>query len=460
MTTIKIKDADNNEVYLSGTGAGSSGDPFIPTNIVSGSVTTTPSGTVTVQQASTDNVSTGLVAGANELAMDAWGKQKVINDYSMFHGIWTYNVPNVMWKELLNDVELLAVNNATSSNSALSLISTTGNTSTLRSKRHPRYQPNRGQLFSAACWFPTENEADTVRDFGLSGPTCAVMFRVKNNLLYFVRMRLGVEEVEQLLDTSGIAGFDITKGHLYDIQFQWRGVGNYKVFVDQQLVYTDTNLGILGESKLPTICNPAIPVHFETTGDAEIRCSCIDVTSEGGGQINLQYRSVSTPIPMVTMNNDNDDGEAILAIKLPSTYSSVTNTRDCVLNRITTFCKDEAVTAVWFTRDPAVLGGIADNADPLLGWASIDNDSPVKYMLGGHGTLLETTFETNHLLSSYVKLLVSKRQEVDQPNILNNPDNDHESPFYMTHDDYLIVTMAPDGDAKLAGCTIEFAEEI
>jgi hypothetical protein len=199
---------------------------------------------------------------------------------------------------------------------------------------------------------------------------------------------------------------------------------------------------------------------YGVTGDAIIRAGCIDITSEGGRDSPLLYRSATTPVDVtsVLINNDNADGEAIIAIRAPLLYDGKTNTRDALLNRITTFCKDEATTAVYITRDPAVLGGIATNANPLLGWAPTATDSAFEYMIGGHNSLLETTFETNHS-SGNTNRLVSVRQEMDMPNIIVNP-NPQSAPFYLTAGDYIIVTGYPDADNAPAGCTVEWSEEI
>ncbi len=42
---------------------------------------------------------TKFILGKNDLGNDAWGRQKVVFDYSLFHGIWTYDVPNRIWKQ-------------------------------------------------------------------------------------------------------------------------------------------------------------------------------------------------------------------------------------------------------------------------------------------------------------------------------------------------------------------------
>lgn len=397
-----------------------------------------------------------------QLNYDAWGRAKTLHDHSVFRGMWSFNIPRRVWKEALDGVYLNTFTGATSVDGGLKFTGLTGFTRTLQSLRHPRYQPNRGHLWSSALWLPDEREANTVREFGLGTPDNRAVFRVKDGLLYAVIRRNGVDVVEQLIsEVPYSATFDITKGHLYDIQVQWRGVGDYFFFVDQVLVTTVKNLGVKGEGALPTVDVPAMGAWFSVTGDADIRAGCVDISSEGGGEELRQYFSQSSPMDISTMTVSPlyTDGVAIMALKVDTTFNGKYNSRDAVLNRITTFCKDQSVTGVWATRDPSVIGAIANNADPSLGWAQVaGSDSPMRYMLGGNGSTLATTFQTNHT-SANTRLLVTKRVGIDVPAVLDNP-NKENTPFYLTNGDYIIVTSRPDSANKNVGATIEWAEEI
>lgn len=85
----------------------------------------------------------------NDLGTDAWGKPKFTIDNSLFHGMFTYNIPVNVWYESLNGAELTAFSKATSLNGKLNLTSgtTLNDAAYLRTFRNPRYEPNRGHLF-------------------------------------------------------------------------------------------------------------------------------------------------------------------------------------------------------------------------------------------------------------------------------------------------------------------------
>ena len=231
-------------------------------------------------------------AGFGGLTVDAWGHPVGVQLQSVFHGMWTFDIPQSMWivEEDGSEVVPASVTAVTSIGGAANL-DTTGFTSCeMRSKRHPRYQPNRGHRYSTALWCP-DSTNDGVREWGLFTADNGVFFRLKaDGKLYAVVKSGGVED-ENEIDTSSISGFDVEKGNVYDIQFQWRGVGNYKFFINLELVYT---YNYLGTRTSLTMENPALPASYKctnTTADVVMNIGCVDVTSEGGEPAREQYGS-------------------------------------------------------------------------------------------------------------------------------------------------------------------------
>lgn len=397
----------------------------------------------------------------NELGYDAWGRNKVANDKSLFHGMFTYDVPNRMWIEGYNGVEQPIKVNATSEDGMLKIVSNNGNVG-VRSKRHPRYQPNRGHLYSSSMILPAPT-ADGIRDFGIGDERNGAMFRLTSSGLYaMIRTTTGyggtltTTNDIQAIDTTG---FDLSKGNIYDIQMQWRGVGDIKFFINQKLVYTFEYLGALSTL---SISNPALPIGFYCqygTENVTMYCGCVDVTSEGGTTENKQYNSVTTGTNITTQKVDNtSNGTAILALALPFKLGTAPNdypyTRDAILNQVTTFTKDEATVGVWFFRYSAGANSLA-LYNHILGDLTA-NDSYVKYSIGGDTSSLEPLFQS---AVPEGQLLVAKREDIDQPLELRNPDQNN-SEFLITGGDIILVSVRADGTNKQTGCSIEFSEEI
>lgn len=290
--------------------------------------------------------------GTGDLTVDAWGIQKMSLPHSLFHGMWTFDIPSSMWFMYENGTQVYTSTNIVSTGSAAVLTTSAAKTALIMEGRvAPRYQPNRGHLFSTALWCPSKTN-DGVRYWGLCTAENGVGFRLKaDGLLYAVLRSGGVETKEELIDTSGVAGFDVQKGNVYDIQYQWRGVGNYKFYINLKLVHTFSNLGTLTALSME---NPALPICFKctrTTADVSMHIGCADITSENGSDNDVQ--------PQVAYANilKNGTDVPVISIYNPLQIGSVTNTRTVYPHQITFSCDKKAIFKVWRHRDPGLLTG-------------------------------------------------------------------------------------------------------
>ena len=399
----------------------------------------------------------------NDLGRDAWGRPKVINDYSLFSALFSYSVPNRMWLQYndigAGDVEQTQIDNVLvkSTHGHLEVTSNSTTDVYLRSKRHPRYQPNRGLLYSTALILPNPEYVGK-RQFGLLNTSNGIYFELEgdgtNWTLSTVRRttRNGVAETETQDITSLLpSGFDPAKGHVYDIQMQWRGLGDMYIYIDLKKTYTFELLGTLTEL---SISNPAMPIGWKCEGaaignDLKILVGCVDVTSEGGSKANKMYTSVSTGTSLLTVTNAS---QSVIAMRVPDnvTYDggTVTYTRDLILTNLTTFCKDEAFISVYFARTIHT-----PNLAVLAGW-TVNDDSLYEWRTNSDGAL-NTAYQLD---KASMQLIFSTRNEKDISISHANPDQDHAD-FYIAGGDIIIVEIKPDGNST-SGATFEFAEEL
>ena len=63
------------------------------------------------------------ILGAGDLCLDAWGHQKVVSDHSLFHGMFTFDIPPFMWLLSEDGVELLDPSTSTRSGSVGGMLS-------------------------------------------------------------------------------------------------------------------------------------------------------------------------------------------------------------------------------------------------------------------------------------------------------------------------------------------------
>lgn len=383
----------------------------------------------------------GSALGVGDLTTDAWGVQKVSLPVSLFHGLWTFDVPASMWFMYHNGAQVYSSSNITSASGAGRLgTSATNADLVLESRECPRYQPNRGHLFSTAliCPYPT---ADGLREWGLQTNDNGVFFRLKSDgNLYAVLKTLGVETSEALISTNG--DYDWAKGNLYDIQYQWRGVGNYKFFVNLNLVYEMNNVGMLTALSM---ANPALPIAFHAhrmTEDVELIIGCADVTSENGENHNMeQYASAYASNVAVVTNTP------VIVVKSPLTIGSAVNTRTLTLARITVTCDKKSVFKVWKSRDATAFAGPTFKRVSTESFT--ESDSPDMDATAVRATAVDLD-KLSLVTAIPVQALASRE--------VANPYRDRIE-FPIVRGDYLAVTCTSNG-AGTAEAVVEWGEQI
>ena len=387
--------------------------------------------------------------GIGDLRADAWGIQKVSLPYSIFHGMWTFDIPESMWFMYHNGTQVYSSSNITSVGGMARVATGGGVTSALLESREcPRYQPNRGHLFSTALLAPNPT-ANAIREWGVGTEQNCVCFRLKGDgKLYAVRISGGILKDEEEIDTSAIKGFDVSKNNIYDIQFQWRSAGNYKFYIGNpetgasQLVHKLCNLGQLTEA---SIQDPAVPIRFLVVSNSEVSMDvgCADVTSENGSQEPLQYESAD-----ISNRAVNGTNAPVMAIHSPLTVGATgrINTRSITLARISVTCDKRAVFRVWSTRNPAAFTG-ATFRDVNQG-SFIKTDSPDSAVGAVSATAVNTAL-MNRITTIPTQALQSR--EVDNP-------YPQGIVFPVVRGDYVVVTCT--ATSANADCVIEWGEAI
>ena len=410
-------------------------------------------GNVKVSEADNSrNLRTGLGSGIN---LDAWARQKVVIDRSILHGMFTYNVPVKKYKESLDGVELPAFVNATSVNGKLVLSSAgLGEVVNLDSFRNPRYQPNRGHLFSGSFYNPSKT-AIADRNFGMFTAESGVFFRNRNGELYACR-RTKIDGVvittAELIDLPD--DIDIEFGYTYDIQMQWRGVGDYGFWIGDpltrvsRLVHVMPMLGTLTEL---SIFNPAMPFAVEciNNGDAvELHCGCYDITSEGGDGKGGTYGSitVSNEIGQIQVQGANTP---VIAVRAKRLVNGLINTRDTLALLATVSVDEHSFFRVWATRDDTAI--IENGQD----WTDY-GDGHLEFIVNdGSNNAME--FDTTKAGDPTFGARVAKDDSYNTSALFEG-----RTEIFQTAGDTFVFTVHKEDPNKnvKAGVTYEFSEEI
>lgn len=386
-----------------------------------------------------------FIAGAGDMALDAWGLQKIVHPHSLFHSAFTFDVPVRRWNSIVNGTEedLETSTLVTSVNGKLSVktAANNGDVTYLHSRRHPRYQPNRGHVYSNSTIIPNPND-NAVEDFGLFTDTDGVFFRVHTDgKLYACIQSDGVlvhQDEIKFPSSFDRQPLDYSKGNVYDIQYQWRGAGNYRFFAGNpetgriELIHEIKNLNKLTNL---TIQNPSLPAAFRVTslGDAgEIQSGCVDVTSEGGDDRHEQYQSAGVDNKSVSGTD-----VPVLIIHSPDQINGRMNTVDGRLARISGASDKRGIFKLWSTRNPAAFTGASFNT------------------LGG-GSYIEYDIAATAINPALLRKESSFRVEANSFISLENPSKENID-FFFIHGDYLVITASVSAGTCDAG--FEWGEE-
>jgi hypothetical protein len=377
-----------------------------------------------------------LGVGYDGIYCDAYGRQKVVNDVSVFNGLFTFAVSNKSWIEYFDGSEVPKTN-ATSVNGALKLVSN-GGASYLMAKRHPRCQPNRGIVVASSIF--------------LDGATTT------NGKLYaVVRTIIDTVVQEQRNEVTLQPGYIPGAGNAYHIQTQG-GIGNVVFFIGGKRVYKYSFQNKLSE--LAT-SNTTLPIGFEATSDGKIRygmfnsengiffewvfdtpqetafrCGCVDMTSEGGTNDTQYFLSVIG-------NEFTATDETVLAIRVPNTFKGRMNTIDIQLARLKAYVSKKSSIEVWVTRDPTALTIISGVWEPLNG-GNVEKFAPTA---SGQITFDDTKAEMIDLLPTLANI----------NNTQTNPTPDKIEAF-LTHGDIMILKI--NGISVDCQAIMQFGEEI
>jgi len=135
------------------------------------------------------------------LTSDSWWRPKMVQDFSLFHWMFTFDITEKHW--IVDDdwveqgrtedsIRVLQKEWGANINSWSSIWQSW----VLRGKRHPRYQPNRGILFSTAWFIPNSTTLWGIRRWGLATEENWIFFELSEDAkLYAVRRKSTHQEI-------------------------------------------------------------------------------------------------------------------------------------------------------------------------------------------------------------------------------------------------------------------------
>lgn len=384
---------------------------------------------------------------------DAWGRNKSIIDTSILHGMFTYGVPVDKWIETHSGAEQSSFSYASSIDGELIFNSSQSldESIVLKTMRNPRYQPNRGHLYSSSI-FLRDSSFSGVRRFGYFTEESGSFFELTNlGLFAVVRTTIGGTTTDDRKKIDIPVGVNIENGNVYDIQMQWRGVGNYTFYINLQPV---AKFDYLGNSQNLSIFNPANPISFEciNKGDTvSIGCGCVDISSEGGDQKGGAYGSIglNNNSGQISIPGSSNYNNPIIAVRSKKTVNGRLNTRDTLALLASAYSDERSILRVWATRDFSAISSNDQN------WSDYGDGHLEKIVYDDPDVLLPMSFDT-----SKANIIFTCRVGQDET-YSTSALFEGRADIYITPGDMLVFTMHKEnGQAINTGVTFEFSEEI
>lgn len=397
----------------------------------------------------------------SEIAKTAFNIPKVSQDVSIFSSKFTFDVSARVWEELdftITDLSKYVFSVvyptqftlAESNNQILNLSSGTvaNKGSGIRSKKHSIYQPGRGIVISTSV-FCSDPEKNGIRNWGVSIVGSCIRFQIDgdgtNWELYALRKNRGEIESQEPLMQYLPDDFDISKPHLYQIQFS--SIGDIRYFVDGNLIFTEENVNNIDNQTIPDVSLPIVLESLTKDGtELFLNVHSVDVSSEGGMVENKLFGAIST----VDLVNASTTGTAVLALRVPRfvDYNGVQTyySSGAVVNKITSFCRDESKMTIIYFRDTQ-----APNLSAMT-WDSV-TDSRLLRKSGGTGSELDDAYQLDKANGA---LVANEWSDLDSKDEIVSLDPNAQG--LLNPGDILIVEITPMGGNKDSASSMYYGE--
>lgn len=218
----------------------------------------------------------------------------------------------------------------------LTVTGSNGSQAKLRTKTYFRYQAGKSQTVLLSVIHADIGQNNQTRRWGYFDDSDGLFFALVGTTLQVVR-RTSVSgsvvdnSINQSswnvdkLDGTGTSGvtLDITKGSIYEIHFQWLGVGVVRYFVNGILVHEILNQNSLSSAYMKTA---QLPLSWEVINTGASTSSfmdsvCSSISSDGGNYPStLSFSAANTADIVVTTTQ-----RPVLSIRPKATYNSIEN---------------------------------------------------------------------------------------------------------------------------------------
>lgn len=321
--------------------------------------------------------------------VDAFGNLKVSHPYTLTDYNFKYEIDTTLFGVLTaTGGTITQLPNQSAAQFAVT--GSNGSRALLRTHEFYRYQSGKALSARFSVVHNDAGQTNQVRRWGIFSDDNGLFFELSGTSLRAVRRTFtsgstvdnatasGSWNVDKM-DGTGPSQMtlDVTKGSIYEIQYQWLGVGVTKFFVNGYLVHEERHSNQL---TVPYMTTGQLPVSYEVvnTGASSasgMRSMCGSVVVDGGMEAPESFFGAfnSTDVTVTTTERP------LLSIRPKLTYNGVTNRMQILPVRF--FVSNEGGRAGFrIVASAALTGASFASADPASG---VEFDVAATALTGG-----------------------------------------------------------------------------
>jgi hypothetical protein len=388
--------------------------------------------------------------GTETVGIDSFGRMRVGQAYTLADLILKYEIDTRDWgQQTVTGGSIAHVPNEQAAR--LTVTGANAASAVLQTHTYFRYQAGKAQWIRQTLYHADAGQANQRRRWGYFDAQNGLFFQLSGTTLSVVRRTYtsgsAVETtVSQAswnydkMDGTGPSGMklDLTKAQIYEIEFQHLAVGNVWFRINGVLVHEMIHAGQLS---VPYMTTAQLPVRIEVTNTAASTGSsltyiCTSVESHGGSAPPEESFGAANTTSVTISNTE----IPVLAIRLKSTYNSITNR----MNVLPVHLHLSGLNAQQFyfrlLMNPTTLLNGAINPT----WVSADDRSGVEY------TTNATVFTGGQMLFSGVLTGIESHSE-NIDTLFNTLGRRLRMDAFGTTSDVLLVTAIRIGGGDASG---------
>lgn len=256
--------------------------------------------------------------------LSAFGEQRVAPPYTLLDLVNKYGRdPRQVDSQLVGGGTIANVTNESAIR--IGVTAAAGDQSRLRTQAYWRYQAGRGQRILQTLYLSANAGASANQKvrWGYFDDSDGLFWQRSGGVTSFCRRTSTTGTPVDNCAAVTIAGVDFTKGSIYEIGFQWLGVGTVRAWWNGTLITTLNFPNTLGAPYMKTA---DLPLSWEivNTGAADVATLtmiCANVTAEGGQAAPEFGFAVERPTALTVSTTT----IPVLSIRLASTFNAVDN---------------------------------------------------------------------------------------------------------------------------------------